>query len=1155
MPHKAQLVFKLAQLAQAAAKDGRQQVPLIPQVATNVWDTLQGTAPATQARQGSSVSEAGAISQGLSRLQLGGLQEDAATALLLHGLPGSNQQNARGAVSWGNKAEQRQQGPHPGLQGLGHPHWDAAADTSSYDTAGRQMLPAANLLLPHLSGAAAMDTLHSMYGMYPGALEAMQANFLAQQGSAAAGPHQEPSKAPGCARKARYNSSVTLNKQIMSACTTRDLLDLVYEKRSQFDFFNISSAIARVPKLMGSNGTNVVQLDSTAKILVDELAELMCKLMDTFDARGLANAAWAFGKLKYVPSQKLPAQIAAASVGKIRQFSAQNLSNMLWSFVYLHYRDEKLLSAAAEQVRLKVALFKPQELANVVWAFASQDHYDEALMEAVAARALTMIDQFKEQELSNVLWAFGKLKHYDKVLFLRMLGAVAVKLPHFLPQGVSNVAWALAAVGHKDPLLFDQLVGHCMADLSSYDVQGLSNLMWACASMGHKDLAFLDAVLQECTRRLDRLSTQNLSNILWSCATLGYADPHMLGMWAQATLNKLDSFEPQGLSNTAWAFAKLGYQQAQLFEEMAGAAIGRLEGFTAQGLSNTAWAFATAGHYHPLLFQQLAQQAVDKLGSFNMQNCSVTAWSFATMRHYDAQLFSAVLERVAGTLGFCEPQNIANTLWAYARMGHSLGRHQQALSNSALALMPRMQQQELCNTVWALGVLELLEPAVWERFCQCLASVEGITPEGVHQAFHAQLMMQSQLSRQTPGGLAGRQQQLPCLPEPLHSQARDMWLASAVDVHVSRLQQDVSSALSAAGIPHALEWLTDDGMFSIDIAFVVDGRPVALEVDGSHHFTNSVPQQPLSDVLIRQRLLRDRGWVVVNLSYKEWEALQGQLSTQQGRADAVLQLVARELGDSSFERVELPVRAPGVAVPMASLPAAAPPAYNFNSQMGFGQLISAASGGPEMVQAPWAVDGQAQLDAWSMQMQLGGGQGVGGFSGEGGLQQLAWPNAAALSNQLGLQQWGPQEGFFVEGPAAEEQGLVFEPCYFNRGLGAIGANRTSSHGSHSPSGAAAGSEAGPSSCTNVVSGPGVVAPEGSGPGALAGTQAGLFGADDVKVVGLPTASPGTGNEVQGSGSLEQTPLWSQGLYGAGIWGHQPLSGPMAFTPNTAFETL
>jgi hypothetical protein len=40
------------------------------------------------------------------------------------------------------------------------------------------------------------------------------------------------------------------------------------------------------------------QLDSTAKALIDELSELMCRHMHTFDARGLANATWAFGKMK-----------------------------------------------------------------------------------------------------------------------------------------------------------------------------------------------------------------------------------------------------------------------------------------------------------------------------------------------------------------------------------------------------------------------------------------------------------------------------------------------------------------------------------------------------------------------------------------------------------------------------------------------------------------------------------------------------------------------------------------------------------------------------------------------------------------------------------------------------------------------------------------
>jgi hypothetical protein len=98
----------------------------------------------------------------------------------------------------------------------------------------------------------------------------------------------------------------------------------------------------------------------------------------------------------------------------------------------------------------------------------------------------------------------------------------------------------------------------------------------------------------------------------------------------------------------------------------------------------------------------------------------------------------------------------------------------------------------------------------------------GLTPEGVHQAFHAQLMLHSHIAREAGMPLSSlTAEQLPTLPAPLAEHARHMWLASAVDVHVSKLQTDVSGVLAMAGIPNTIEWLTDDGLFSIDIAFEV----------------------------------------------------------------------------------------------------------------------------------------------------------------------------------------------------------------------------------------------------------------------------------------------------------------------------------------------
>lgn len=885
MPQKAQF---LLQLAQAAARETRQQAAL-PQVAVNVWDTLTGShAPPLQQQPGSgsraqhkaeqqrsvaaSAAASDRLSSGLGLLHISKslAGQDAAP----HHYPAHLLAQAHLAGShWGQ---------HPHLTG------SIAADTAAlYDTSSHTQHQQQLAGLPRQSGG--LGPLQSCLPLRPAApgLGSLDANN--RSGSSG-------SLGPGGMRKPRYNNSISLNKQIMNTHSARELHTIVRSKGAGFDFFNISSAIARVPKLVGPAGG--VQNDSTAKALVDDLASLMASNINTFDARGLANSAWAFGKLKYAPNQKLPQLIAAAAITKMDVFSAQNLSNLLWSFVYLHHRDEALMAAVAKKVVSKVTEFKPQELANVVWAFASMDHYEPHLMDVVGARALALVDQFKEQELSNVVWAFAKLHHYEQGLFAHLLAAVKAKLPHFLPQGVSNIAWALATAGHRDEPLFEQLLAHCVSDIGSYDVQGLSNLLWACATLGHRDPTFLQAVLQECTARIERMSSQNLSNALWACAALGHADSRMLGTWAEAVLHKLDMFEPQGLSNTAWAFAKLGFSSPVLFEALAEAALGKLDAFTAQGLSNTAWAYATMGHYHPALVQQLAEQVARQVSAFNAQNCSMSAWAFATLRHYHPALFDALLEQLAAQLpAGVEPQNIANSLWAFARAGHPLGVHTEPLVAAAKALLPQMNQQELCNTAWALGVLGQLDRDTWQQFCNCLGNVQGLTPEGVHQAFHAQLMLHSQLAREAGVPLASLPaEQLPTLPEPLHSHAHYMWLTSAVDVHISKLQADVSAALLVAGIPNSMEWLTDDGLFSIDIAFQVDGQPVAVEVDGSHHYTNSTPHIPLSEVLVRRRLLQDRGWKVVNIGYLDWEMLP---DDQQTKAAALLQLVASELGPNT----------------------------------------------------------------------------------------------------------------------------------------------------------------------------------------------------------------------------------------------------------------
>ena len=89
-------------------------------------------------------------------------------------------------------------------------------------------------------------------------------------------------------------------------------------------------------------------------------------------------------------------------------------------------------------------------------------------------------------------------------------------------------------------------------------------------------------------------------------------------------------------------------------------------------------------------------------------------------------------------------------------------------------------------------------------------------------------------------------------------------------VTVSNGQREVGESLHRLGIPHELEYITADGLFSIDLAIV--DRRTALEFDGPSHFTHDT-LEPLGHTRLRDRLLSAMGWHVVSVPFFEWDKL------------------------------------------------------------------------------------------------------------------------------------------------------------------------------------------------------------------------------------------------------------------------------------------
>ena len=103
-------------------------------------------------------------------------------------------------------------------------------------------------------------------------------------------------------------------------------------------------------------------------------------------------------------------------------------------------------------------------------------------------------------------------------------------------------------------------------------------------------------------------------------------------------------------------------------------------------------------------------------------------------------------------------------------------------------------------------------------------------------------------------------------------------------MQTSRTQLDVLAAVRRLpGCSGATsEQLTDDGLFSIDIALELpDGLKVAIEVDGPWHFMTNDPMIMDGATVLRNRMLASRGWKVVSVPVQPWD-----LAFEKGKAPA-----------------------------------------------------------------------------------------------------------------------------------------------------------------------------------------------------------------------------------------------------------------------------
>ena len=111
----------------------------------------------------------------------------------------------------------------------------------------------------------------------------------------------------------------------------------------------------------------------------------------------------------------------------------------------------------------------------------------------------------------------------------------------------------------------------------------------------------------------------------------------------------------------------------------------------------------------------------------------------------------------------------------------------------------------------------------------------------------------------------------PPLPSELASRCAAAFCAKTAQP--SQLQRHVANALRALGLDLQEEVRTAQG-YSLDVVVCVEGRKIAVEVDGPSHFVGRT-QKPTGATALKRRQLCAFGWTLLVVPYWEWDRLSG----------------------------------------------------------------------------------------------------------------------------------------------------------------------------------------------------------------------------------------------------------------------------------------
>lgn len=390
-----------------------------------------------------------------------------------------------------------------------------------------------------------------------------------------------------------------INTQIIQASENKDvghLMNVIMQHLPQMNLVNLSTAIHRVAKIVGSDPWLQGQVRQNSSL--ETLLNSVCTALNVVEAtevqpQSVSNVVWSLATLRIVHRPLLQV-ISLVCVSNMAQFKSFELSTTLWALAKLGSLedsapvDKAVFYAAATHIHNNVNDFGFRCLATTAWAFATAKQRHARLFRSMAAAMLPAAAGANCQEMANTAWAFGTADFHDDALFQELAEQAIHRLEEFKPQEISNMLWGFAT----NSFFHEEFYARAGVVVQHMDLQSqhLANILWAFARVRPKHPLTQQtvlALLPVCTRQLATFKPQEVSSTLLATAKAAGSGDEMtpfaptLENFRQEVLDffhaclpwvvaRLREFSEQSLANSVSAYAMVPVRGSETLVDCAG---------------------------------------------------------------------------------------------------------------------------------------------------------------------------------------------------------------------------------------------------------------------------------------------------------------------------------------------------------------------------------------------------------------------------------------------------------------------------------------------------------------------------------------------------------------------------------------------------------